>query len=204
MLLRRGSGVSYRGVQVQVPSSWPVIDGMHTARCGVPFSQGATAYVGPNDQGLPSCLPGGGVGRDGVWLHPGPRPANARTLAGTGSDVAVVAEAGSAGWPVKSFWLQGIEVDVGTGHDRQVRDAIVTSIRFVPGAPDTPVEQVCGRRSGAARMPRPERLAHLCDRLSGTGTRRLRRRHRLTTDREDRPGVGALTRPAWSRSSDTG
>src|SRR5262245_55356240 len=30
--------VSYQGVHVEVPASWPVVDGMHTQFCGGPFT----------------------------------------------------------------------------------------------------------------------------------------------------------------------
>jgi len=133
---------------------------MHTALCGLPFPDTPTAYVGPNDHGPPSCPSSVGtvIGRDGVWLHPSPRPTDARRLGRTVSGVAVFAVARSASWPVKSYWLHGVEVDVGIGPNRRVVDAIVASIRFMPGAPDTRAAQPCGRRSGPAQMPSPERL----------------------------------------------
>src|SRR5215471_15860403 len=69
--------VSYHGVQVDVPRRWRVVDGMHTAFCGGPFiASPPAAFVGPNENGAPSC--GAGFGppakRDGVWLLPGARP----------------------------------------------------------------------------------------------------------------------------------
>jgi len=156
---RRAGVVRYHGVQVQVPPSWPLVDGMHTAQCGSPFSQTATAYVGPNDFGPPSCpSPGLVVGFDGVWLRPSPRPADAGRFVLTASGVVVFAEDGLANWPVKRYWLHGVEVNVGIGPDRRVGEAIVASIRLVAGAPDTPAAQACGRRSGGTRMPIPERL----------------------------------------------
>ena len=48
--------VSYHGVHVEVPASWPVVDGMHTQRCGTPFGDTPTAYLGPNENPPPQLL----------------------------------------------------------------------------------------------------------------------------------------------------
>ncbi len=155
--------VSYHGVHVEVPADWPVVDGMHTGFCGGPFGATATAYVGPQDNGAPSCpapYPGRvPPARDGVWLQPGTAPAGASSIVTASGRV--VADEGPAllGTEIESLWYHGVSVEVGIGPDPSVARDVVDSIGFTAGVPDTAAAGVCARSRTPGAMPRPHRLA---------------------------------------------
>jgi len=157
--------VSYRGVQVDVPASWPVVDGMHTAGCGEPFPGKPTAYVGPNLGG-----PGAMAGcpfidlrrlprRDGVWLQPGIAPSNARTVT-TRSGTVVRAPGRSELGPFLQVWFHRISIQIEIGRDPRVARAIFNSIGYAPGTPNTHAAGVCARSADPNAMPVPHRLRH--------------------------------------------
>ena len=72
--------VSYRGVHVEAPVGWPVVDGMHTQLCGGPFPKTPTAFIGPQENFPPSCPYMTAKPANGVWLQPGDRPSDARPV----------------------------------------------------------------------------------------------------------------------------
>lgn len=155
--------VSYHGVHVEVPALWPVVDGMHTAFCGGPFGTTPTAFVGPQDDGAPSCpapYPGRTPpARDGIWLQPGDPPPGATRL--TTASGRVVDEEGPDPSPapaIESIWYHHVLLEVGIGPDPGVAQAIVDSIGFTPGGPDTPSAGVCARSPDPGTMPAPDRL----------------------------------------------
>lgn len=152
--------VTFGGVQVAVPAAWPVVDGMHTGFCAGPFADGPTAFVGPQDNLPPSCPSPSATAlearRDGVWLHPATVPDAASTFVRNAAGTELRQLAGSTPWPIRSYFLAGIEVDVGQGPNATT---LFDSIRYVNGIADSPAQRVCARNRDADRMPTPERLA---------------------------------------------
>jgi len=153
--------VSYHGVRVDVPAGWPVVDGMHTGFCDGPFPNAPTAFVGPQQNGAPSCPAqppnASEQGRDGVWLQPGDAPPDA-TPVPTSSGQTVLVEAAQSSNRYRLFWYHQVLVEIGIGSDPSTAQAIFDSIGFTPGAADTPAAGVCGRSAHPDAMPTPERL----------------------------------------------
>ena len=87
--------VSYHGVHLSVPATWPVVDGNHTSSCGGPFPSTPTAFVGPQDNPPTSCAYAPpGPPRDGVGIQPDNPPDNPPpgTTSETPSGVAVLVQ----------------------------------------------------------------------------------------------------------------
>lgn len=150
--------VSYKDVRIDVPSSWPVVDGMHTQFCGGPFPDTPTAFVGPNLNSPPVCPspPSSSSGSYGTWLFPN------RRGPGMGSVIAVhgLVEIDPSSWPashVESLWYKGVEIEIGIGPDARFVQEIVSSIGFTPGTPNTPASGTCRMQAHPARMPAPGR-----------------------------------------------
>jgi hypothetical protein len=153
--------VSFHGVHVEVPASWPVVDGMHTRLCYGPFADAPTAFVGPQENGPPSCPAMPALlaeKRDGVWLQTGNPPENGRPST-TSSGEVVLEDVADRRPNVQYFWFRQVTVTVGIGTNPRVARAIVDSIGFTPGAPDTPAAGVCARIADPNAMPAPERLS---------------------------------------------
>jgi hypothetical protein len=151
--------VSYHGVHVEVPAGWPVVDGMHTLFCGGPFPTTPTAFVGPQENGAPSCpaslLP---TPRDGVWLQLGSRPSDARPRTLVSGQTILEEDLGTSG-SVEIIYYHGVLVEIGIGADPHVATAILNSIGFTSGAPDSPAAGICARSANPETMPTPERAA---------------------------------------------
>jgi hypothetical protein len=143
-----GRVVSYHGVQVQVPSAWPVRDGDFTGQCAGPFFNPPSAFVGPNNNPPPGCpapTPKQMATRyDGVWLHQSPKPESGYRTTTTPGGTTMLAFALYPSYPIKTFWLHGVEVDVGLGADARTAQTIIESIRFASGAPDSRVATAKG------------------------------------------------------------
>ena len=151
--------VSYRGVHVTVPASWPVVDGMHTAFCGSPFPATATAFTGPNLNGPPSCpMPRPWPPRNGVWLLPGSPPPGARPVR-IGPGTVVRQQRHSTRDHVRYLWYHRVQVVIGIGADPATAAAIVRSVGYTPGQPDSRAAGACARFGEAQAMPMPRRLA---------------------------------------------
>jgi hypothetical protein len=151
--------VSFHGVHINIPSTWPVVDGVHAASCGSPFATTPTAFVGDPWEIAPACpLPSVATDhpRDGAWLLQSPAPSAARTaVTKAGQTVRVVAP-GAFG-PANFLWYHGVEIEIGIGPRSDVAQAIFDSIGYTAGLADTPVEQACARNPTPDRMPTPER-----------------------------------------------
>jgi hypothetical protein len=153
--------VSFHGVHVQVPASWPVVDGMHTGFCAGPFPDTPTAFVGPQDNGAPGCPAMPALlakKRNGVWLQVGDRPDNAQAFT-TPSGEVVLEDLTSRQLNMRYVWFRQIALTIGIGTDARVAQAIVDSIGFTAGVADTPAAGVCARIADPNAMPAPERLA---------------------------------------------
>ena len=152
--------VSYRGVELDVPKSWPVVDGNHTGFCDGPFPDKPTAFVGANFNGAPSCgAPGGGYrppARDGVWLAPGePSTGGAEIHPVPGLAVYQVVP----GPPVRILEYHDVQVEIGIGPNPALARRILATLHYRPGVPDSARSLVCRVSSGPLRMPTPTRLS---------------------------------------------
>lgn len=153
--------VSYHGVHLRVPTSWPVIDAMHAPWCGGPFPVTPTVYIGSHGNLAPSCpavLPRG-PGHDGAWLQLGQPPADARPVVLAGGTV-VREERITGPWRDRlvQLWYHGVQIEIGIGPNRETSEEILRSVGYTPGRPDTKAAGVCPRRTGPASMPAPQRL----------------------------------------------
>ena len=155
--------VSYQGVHVDVPATWPVVDGMHTLFCGGPFAVTATAFVGPNDNGAPSCpapRPNQLLPRDGVWLRSGTPPSTGVVPVITPAGQSLLeAPPDSTSSDVEELWYHGVDIQIGIGPDPNVARAILDSIGYSQGLPDSYASGVCARTNDPTVMPTPERLS---------------------------------------------
>jgi hypothetical protein len=152
--------ISYDGVNVDVPSEWPVVDGMHTDLCGGPFPDTPTAFVGPNLNSALSCPYIPSPARYGAWVYPSGSPD------GGGPTINIsdhkVAEVYPSYWSesrVEDLWYHGVEIEVGMGPDAHLVQQIVHSIGFKRGIPNTRSSGVCGTQAHPDAMPFPERLS---------------------------------------------
>ncbi|MDQ1466620.1 MAG: hypothetical protein QOH10_1035, partial [Actinomycetota bacterium] len=149
--------VSYRGVHVEVPIRWPVVDGMHTLLCGGTFPETPTAFIGPQENFPPNCPYMTAKPLNGVWLQPGVRPSDARPVT-TPSGQTVLEENPGRGNPVRLLWYHEVLIEIGLGREKSMAKAIFDSIGFTPDSPDTPAAGVCARIDHPDAMPTPERL----------------------------------------------
>jgi hypothetical protein len=154
--------VSYHGVHVEVPASWPVVDGMHTLMCDSPFPRTPTAFVGPQLNAPSACaapLPRSAVRHYGVWLHSAPRPTVVNANLIPSSSGGSIAEEG-LNWDaaVNVYWYRGVEVDIGFGPDPSVGDAILRSIAYTPHLRDSPRAQACSMSPNPNATPTAERV----------------------------------------------
>jgi hypothetical protein len=187
--------VSYRGVHLRVPASWPVIDAMHAPLCGDPFPATPTVYIGPRSDIAPSCPyhPPRGPGDDGAWLQTSRPPPDARPVVLAGGTVVSEERVHPGAWGVQlvQLWYHGVFVEIGIGAHRKVVSEILRSLGYARGLPDSEVADVCPRSKGPVRMPTPQRLG-----------RRLVLDHGDTTLapplRSDRPVMSAVQ--AWRDS----
>ncbi len=150
--------VSYRGVHVTVPAAWPVVDGMHTQFCGSPFPATATAFTGPNENGPPSCpAPRPAMARDGVWLQPGRPPAGARAVT-VALGTVVREQRHPVRDDVEQLWFHRVQIEIGIGPDPRTAGAILRSVGYAPGEPDSRAAGRCARSAQPGSMPQPRRL----------------------------------------------
>jgi hypothetical protein len=153
---KRWQLVRYHGVEVRVPAAWPVINGLHSAPCIV-FGSGPTVYLGPS-YGSPSCPPSDQKrGTPGIWLQPGTAPPDTR-LVKTAAGVTVAEERSQAGGNLEPFWSHRVQILIGVGPDPGLAKAIIASLRYLPGVPDTKAADNCLRVANSGSMPRPRRL----------------------------------------------
>jgi hypothetical protein len=149
--------VSFQGVHVAVPLTWPVVDGMHTRWCGGPFPSTPTAFVGPQLQAPPSCpAPVTHQHEDGVWLQP--ERSSPDDGAVTEPDGRIVEQQSGDGEDVEEVWFHDVQIDIGIGADPTLAQGVYDSIGFTPEMPDTPAEEACALSNDASHMPTPRRL----------------------------------------------
>ncbi|MGH3185301.1 MAG: hypothetical protein ACRDOE_25825, partial [Streptosporangiaceae bacterium] len=91
-------------------------------------------------------------------LQPGTPPPDATPMT-TPSGETVLAASPPPSGPFKVLWFHEVQIEIGIGPDPSVATAILDSIGFIPGTPDTPAAGVCERSANPDAMPTPERLA---------------------------------------------
>jgi hypothetical protein len=62
------------------------------------------------------------------------------------------------GAPTSTFWYHGVVVTIGLGPDPAIARAVVDSIAYDAGAPETPVADLCARNPAPNTMPKVERV----------------------------------------------
>jgi hypothetical protein len=165
--------VVYHGVEVSVPSSWPVLTGMHTQQCGTPFTSQPTVYLGLNLNPGPHCAvklrptPSS----NGVWMQTGRVTGRLSTLKSgvrvhfTTPEVRTpfrsngTTDVLTQGQPYEFVGYRGIQVEVGIGPDPDVAQRIVESVRAAPDKPNTRAGEACWIAGHPPSMPQPQRLS---------------------------------------------
>jgi hypothetical protein len=154
--------VSYRGVEVDVPSTWPTVASSHVAFCTGPFGSAPTAFVGPQPTDVPSCpavLPEDDPHYNGVWLTPGAdlgSPSRSITTP-SGQHLRLATATWDQVTPLLFLSYRGETIELGLGPDPDIARAVLDSIRYHAGATDTPVGGSCPTWIRTA-MPTPRRV----------------------------------------------
>lgn len=149
--------ITYRGVSMSVPGSWPVVDGEHYPGCS--FPPDPTVYLGPT-YSAPSCAargPGLAPRQDGVWAQPAPdqpQPDSATTMAVGGQTAYIYPSSPNS--PTTSVWFHGLDIQVGLGRDPVWSERILASLSWTPSRPDSPVEGACPTGTRSMAMPAPQ------------------------------------------------
>jgi hypothetical protein len=148
----------YHDVSVNVPASWPVIDGDHVNICTGSFPAPPVAYVGAQRNGLPPCAPPStpsGPVIDGVWLQPGEPSGDVRPVTlPSGQTIEESRTPGLLGGTV--VWSHGVQIELAGHADAGVSRAMLDSIDYQAGRSDTPAAQMCSATADV--MPAPERV----------------------------------------------
>jgi hypothetical protein len=153
--------VTYHGLTIDVPASWPSTDESHAGYCDGPFGPTPEVLVGPNTlNGAPSCpyIPLNDIKPvDGVRLSAGTAPTSNLGTITIPSDLTLQVSTQVTSPPI-SLWYQGVSIELGIGPDPTIARAILDSLQSRPTQPDTPVQGVCPT-GPAPSMPIPQRLA---------------------------------------------
>jgi hypothetical protein len=153
--------ISFDGVQLTIPTGWPVIDGAHVAyMCSSTFfDQADRAFLGPSYQPASSCPPPAPTVKpppaDGVWVQPGgaqPVGETATTLPG-GQHVWTATQTSAV-----AVWFHGVSIELGIGPDPAVERRVLDSVAYRPTASDSPVLGRCPAQDPHPAMPVPRRL----------------------------------------------
>lgn len=91
-----------------------------------------------------------------LWLQPGVAPPDTRPVK-TAAGVTVAEERRQAGGNSKQFWSHRVQILIGVGPDPRLTKAIIASLRYLPGAPDTKAADNCPRVADSGSMPKPRR-----------------------------------------------
>lgn len=155
--------VTWHGVSVAVPPSWPTASADLVGGCGDVFGVHTAVFLGP-DQGSARLAcpfsPGERPPADGVWLQAQRAPLESTvTVRIPGSGGPVVEAAADQPEPVLQFWYRRTELRLGVGTDPFVERAVLDSLRARPVAPDTTVVDACPGFVTTG-MPAPGRLEH--------------------------------------------
>ena len=126
--------VTFMGVQLTIPATWPVIDGAHAGyTCSSAFlGQSDRVFLGVSYRVAPSCA--GPPSRvtpppaDGVWMQPGGStpPQQASTTLTGGQQVYLSTETASA----VGLWYHDVLIQIGIGPDPAIERMILDSITY--------------------------------------------------------------------------
>jgi hypothetical protein len=153
--------ITFNGVQLAIPATWPVIDGAHAAySCSSTFlRQADRAFLGASMQPAPSCaVSNTSPPANGVWLQPGgstPPPQTPRTLPG-GQKVYLSTDTRASAVTV---WYRDVSIQIGIGADPGVERAILDSITYSSDTATSAVLGRCPAVENSPAMPTPVRLA---------------------------------------------
>ena len=155
--------ITFNGVQLTIPASWPVIDGAHTRHtCSSTFlGQADRAFLGISYQGAPSCptsVANTTPPADGVWMQPAgaasPQQTPTTLPGGQRVDVSSAERASAV-----SVWYHHVMIQIGIGAKPAVERAILNSITYSPTTADSPVLAPCPASGPTPpAMPAPSRL----------------------------------------------
>lgn len=157
--------ISFNGVQVSIPASWPVLDGAHRRYlCSETFlEQADRAFLGSTYWGAPSC---GATAphstpppADGVWLKPsGPSPPQPDAIALPGRQGVFLLPDPVAS-SVIDAWSHRVLIQIGIGANPAVARAILDSVTYTPTAANSAVLGRCPPPDPTPpTMPAPTRL----------------------------------------------
>lgn len=156
--------VSLNGVQVTVPTSWPVLGGNNTPICEGNWPANPTVYLGVQPEAGISCAahPNGPAPRqfNGVWLQPqtAATPGLSAFKLPSGQEVQE-ATPHSAG-PGTYLLFHGVWVFVGQATSVAQAQSILASLAYHPNKPDTSASMSCATNPSYNQMPTPQRLTH--------------------------------------------
>jgi hypothetical protein len=154
--------VTFSGVELTVPTAWPVIDGAHAHHsCSSTFAgQADKVFLGVSYQGVPSCPASFGAPPpvDGVWMQPGGSKPSDETPTTLPDGQAVYLSTNSRSASV-TVWYHRVSIQIGIGPDPAVERTILNSIAFAPTAPDSAVLGRCpAPQPSPPLMPVPARV----------------------------------------------
>lgn len=152
------------GVQLTVPSSWPVVDGAHARNtCSSTFTgQANRVFIGVSYHGVLSCPPRDPRSTpsraDGVWMQPTRMAAPKETPTTLPSGQTVYLNADSQSSAV-TIWYHHVMIQIGIGATSVAEKAILGSIEFHSKVPDTALLGKCPAPDPTPpTMPAPARL----------------------------------------------
>lgn len=184
------------GVQLSVPSIWPVVDGAHARdTCSSTFTgQANRVFIGVSYQGVLSCPAPDSRSTppraDGVWMQPTrmPHPKASPTTLPSGQTVYLSTDSQSS---AVTIWYHHVTIQIGIGATPAVEKAILDSIEFRSEVPNSALLGECPAPDPSPpTMPAPARLSAPLTLGDDNATMRP---EPATT----RPGVSAAT--AWAK-----
>lgn len=155
--------VSFNGVQVEVPASWPVLGGNKTPLCEGSWPATATVFVGLQpEQGIscPAPLPSSRPTQlDGMWMQPGPTAPPSGLVAHTlpaGQQVEETPPPKDG--PGTELLFHRVWIEIGPATPPSDAASLLGSLSYSPTSPDSPVQDACATNPDYAVMPTPTRL----------------------------------------------
>ena len=156
--------VTYRGVQIVVPTAWPVLAGSKAPVCNGKWPTVATVYVGPQNDGA-GCGGGPAVGTpsgrlDGVALQASNGPVTGTVTVTLPSGQQAQETPPVSEGPGATLLFHGIWVQIGADTPTVTARNVLASLAYQPAAPDTAVVDACTTIPASDVMPTPIRLNH--------------------------------------------
>ena len=161
--------VSYDGVQIEVPTSWPVVGGNLAPDCDPVWPAAPTVFVGSQPEGGAGCSARAGASSpydhlDGVWLRPAtdgmqpPEEASGGTTYTLPSGQQVEESVPGPVGPGSDLLFHQVWLQLGARTPASLASGVLDSLTYVASAPDTAVFAACTTKP--ATIPAPTRLDH--------------------------------------------